>query len=119
APRQRATGRIRRETTSLRLRKSESGGDQPPESALRQERFDDPLGLGVSTFADTNEADEPALVDEIECGPGTVAVAVPGREVVVDGHRVRDRVLAEVASNVVDVSLVAKLRSMNTDHDEP
>src|SRR5262249_55421325 len=58
-------------------------------------------------------------VDQVDRRPRLIAITGPRLEIVVDGDRIRDRMLAQIAPHALDVVLVAHLGGVNADHDEP
>ena len=69
-----------------------------------------PFGFSITPFADSDIPNDAFLVDEVESWPITVPIIIPGREVVIDRNREPDLMFLQVASDILYVALVGKLR---------
>jgi len=83
------------------------------------QQFSDPaLGLRVGTLAEVGVADVAFAVDQVLGRPIPVAVGVPGREVVVEAHRVGDLRSADSALHVRGQLFEGELGRVHADDDQ-
>src|SRR5271169_1901339 len=88
-------------------------------ASLGEQHFDLLHRLRIRPFADVRIADDAALIDEVPRWPRRVSVALPGREVAVDGDRIRNVVIANVALDILNVAFVRGLGRVHRDDNQP